>query len=146
MNLLAPVKDIMSKDLVTVHRKDDLLKVEEIFKNKRIHHLPVVEYKTLVGMISKSDFLFFKRGFKNDSYDEMLERIRLKNYKVEDIMSTKLAKLSPDDRINVALEIFNENLFHAIPIVEEDKLVGILTTFDILHNLAKDRETESSYK
>lgn len=90
MNLNSPIKEIMSTELITVNEKDNLLRVAEIFENKKIHHIPVVDYKRLVGLISKADFLFFKRGFKNDSYDEMLEKIRLKNYKVEDIMTQKL--------------------------------------------------------
>ncbi|MDX1665798.1 MAG: CBS domain-containing protein [Saprospiraceae bacterium] len=49
-----------------------------------------------------------------------------------------MAKLSPKDRINVALEIFMENRFHAIPVVSDNELVGIVTTFDIIKELASE--------
>ncbi|HQU60501.1 MAG TPA: CBS domain-containing protein, partial [Saprospiraceae bacterium] len=50
-----------------------------------------------------------------------------------------LAKLNPNARINVALEIFMENRFHAVPVVEENgELVGIVTTFDIIKALAAE--------
>ena len=74
-----------------------------------------------------------------DVYDEMLEKSRLNNYTAEEIMTTGIAKLGPNDRIAVALEVFKENLFHAIPIVEKDELVGLITTFDIIRALSENR-------
>jgi predicted transcriptional regulator len=72
--------------------------------------------------------------------------VRLNNYTAKDIMTKKLAKLDPDDKINVALEVFRENLFHAIPVVQNERIVGILTTFDIINNLAKDANAVASYE
>jgi acetoin utilization protein AcuB len=60
-------------------------------------------------------------------------------------MTTKLAKLEPSDKINVALEVFKENLFHGIPIVNNDALVGIVTTYDIIKHLALDSEAHATY-
>jgi acetoin utilization protein AcuB len=51
-------------------------------------------------------------------------------------MTKGLAKLDPEDRINVALEIFLVNRFHAIPVVKNEELVGIVTTYDIIKTLA----------
>ena len=58
-------------------------------------------------------------------------------------MTKGLAKLTPDQRINVALEIFMENRFHAIPVLDEasGELVGIITTFDIIKALATEEVT-----
>ena len=136
MDLRAPVSTIMSTELITVSPKDSLREVKSIFEKHRIHHIPVVRFQTMVGLISKTDFFHFLRGFRKNKYDELLEESRLNNYTVEEIMTTGIAKLEPNDRINVALEVFKENLFHAIPVVEGDKLVGIVTTFDIISALA----------
>jgi acetoin utilization protein AcuB len=57
-------------------------------------------------------------------------------YKAEDIMTRKLAKVSPEDRLNVVIEVFSKNLFHALPVVEDGKVVGIITTHDIIKILA----------
>ena len=54
-------------------------------------------------------------------------------------MTTGLAKLEPDDRINVALDVFCVNLFHALPVVKDNELVGILTPFDIIKTLAEEK-------
>jgi acetoin utilization protein AcuB len=144
MNLLQPVSTLMTKKLITVHPSDKLVVIKEIFDKNKIHHLPVVKYKELVGIISKNDLLSFLKGFQNDSYDDYMNNVRLKNYTAEDIMTKGLAKLEPTDRINVALEVFKENLFHALPVVEDGELVGIITTFDIIKALSNEPVTPTS--
>ncbi|TXB62406.1 CBS domain-containing protein [Phaeodactylibacter luteus] len=138
MNILDPVKSIMTTNLLTVTTGDKLTAVKEIFDNHRVHHIPVVRYKELVGIISKTDFLHFLRGFNRNAEDEFVNEARMRAYKVEDIMTKGIAKLAPEDRINVALEIFLENRFHAIPVVNAaGELEGLLTTFDIIKTLAQ---------
>ncbi len=127
----------MTRDLITLHPKDTMLDVKRIFDKNRIHHLPVVEYKKIVGIISKTDLLQYERGYQNVPYKEVFEESRLKAYNVGDVMTKGLAKLAPDERIEVALEVFKENLFHAIPIVEGEDLVGLLTTHDVICALGK---------
>jgi len=143
MNVLAPVKTLMTTDLITVNPEDKLMKVKEIFEKNKIHHIPVVSYKQMVGLISKTDFIYFMRGFSRSEEDRFVNEARLRAYKAEDIMTKGLAKLSPNQRINVALDIFLENRFHAIPVVEEagGELVGIITTFDIIKALASEEVT-----
>ena len=75
----------------------------------------------------------------HEKYQDLLNEVRLKNYCAEDIMTSGIAKLTSTDRIAVALEIFKENLFHAIPIVDENELVGIITTYDIIKALAEKK-------
>ncbi|MCR9102461.1 MAG: CBS domain-containing protein [bacterium] len=142
MNVLDPVKSIMTTKLITVSTGDKLTAVKEIFDNNRIHHVPVVRYKELVGIISKTDFMHFLRGFNRNQEDRFVNEARMRAYNVEDIMTKGIAKLSPDDRINVALEVFLENRFHAVPVVSENgELEGILTTFDIIKAVAQTKVT-----
>lgn len=141
MNVLAPIKTIMTTKLITVNPKDKLTAVKEIFDNNKIHHIPVVRYKEIVGIISKSDFLHFLRGFNRNEEDRFVNEARLRVYNAEDIMTTGLAKVSAEDRINVALEVFLENRFHAIPVVDEGELKGIITTFDVIRALAGEQVT-----
>ena len=146
MNLLNPVSTIMTPNPISLNPASSISEASEIFSKNRIHHIPIVEDGKLVGLISKSDYLFFKRGFLDENVDEKIEEIRMNNYEVRHIMTTGIASMEPNERINVALEIFKENLFHAIPIVEDGKLVGILTTLDIISNLAKDNKAYAAYE
>ena len=136
----------MKTNVVTLSPNDSIDDVRAIFESRKIHHLPVVHKGELVGMVSKTDYMLFSHNSDNDVYDEFIEEIRRKNYQVKDIMTPRLACLESDDRINVALEVFRENRFHALPVVEGQRLVGIVTTFDIIDFLASDQKAEMTYK
>ena len=128
-----PISSIMTTDLITLGPDDTLDRVRAIFLSKRIHHLPVVEGKKLLGLLTSYDL------FKLERPDTKLD-----NIKVRDAMTTRLAKLEPQQKIGVAAEVFLENLFHAVPIVENDELVGIVTTFDVLkYNFKKEYPTQN---
>lgn len=142
MNLLAPVSTIMTKDLITISPNDPIEVISKIFGTKRIHHLPVIEDGQLVGIVSKSDYLFFRRGY---SQETQMDDQRIKKHKASEIMIKGIAKLEPSDRINVALEIFKENILHAIPVVEDGKLRGIITPLDIIRHLADDKGANNEY-
>ena len=146
MNLLNSVSTIMTPNPICIGVNEPLAIADKLFKQHKIHHLPVISEGNLVGMISKSDFLFFRRGFSVEEFEKTEDDVRLNNYTAKDIMTHKLAKLDPDDKINVALEIFKENLFHAIPVIKDQRIIGIITTFDIINRLATDASATASYE
>lgn len=116
-----PLSSIMIKDLITVTPDDKLSTVKNLFRNKRIHHIPVIENGQIVGLLTTADLLWLNKSF--EEYDSI---------QVKDIMTRKLATLTPNDKIGSAAELFLLNRFHAVPVVENGKLVGIVTSFDIL--------------
>jgi acetoin utilization protein AcuB len=59
-------------------------------------------------------------------------------------MTKRLGKVAPDDRVNVALEVFMVNRFHALPVVENGELVGIITPFDIMKALSHQIPSDPS--
>ena len=138
MNIYSPVSNIMTSNLITVGPNDLLSKVNEIFAMNRIHHLPVVEGKKLVGMLSKSDFLKAIHGVSLHGSTEEENTEILNKVKVKELMVKGIAHIESKDHIAVAVEIFLENLFHAVPIVDNGKLVGIVTTFDIMRFIIKE--------
>ena len=145
MNLLDPVSTIMTPHPVTLSPEDPLMKVKSVFDKYSIHHIPILDEGDLVGIVSKSDFLFFKRGFNSNEVYDKVEEVRLHQYKVKEIMTTKLAKLHKEDKVMVALDLFKENIFHALPVIEGNKLVGIVTTYDVIKHLLQDKEAHASY-
>lgn len=117
-----PVSQIMTTKLITIGPDDNLDTARKIFLKHRIHHLPVVENDKLVGLLTTADMWNLNEKFED--YAEIL---------VRKAMTTKLAKLDAKSKIGTAAEVFLENLFHALPIVDEDDtLIGIVTTFDVL--------------
>lgn len=129
-----PVSEIMSTKLVTVIPTDGLEKIKEIFETYNIHHIPVVRFTDLVGMISKTDFYKAIHGFRlhDNNAAESENQAILAKYTAEDLMTKAVAKIATTDKIGVAAEIFLENYFHAIPVINEaGELKGIVTTYDI---------------
>lgn len=146
MNIVAPVSTIMSTRLVTVNPDDSLEKVKACFDEHNIHHLPVVNYKQIVGIISSTDFNHFLRGFTRNEHDSLLETVRLRAWKAQDIMTEGLAKVEATDPIRTILEVFKTNRIHALPVVENNELVGIVTTYDIICALAEEPIQLQDYK
>ncbi len=131
------IKEIMTREVLTVSPVDNMTVVEDIFKKNNIHHIPVVDDNgKVVGLISSTDyhkllntFTFFTSD-KSEEYNNAMLRSLL----VEDVMTKHVATLQSDSTVMVAAGIFNENLFHAIPVVDGNgTLEGIITTFDLLN-------------
>ncbi|MEZ4987223.1 MAG: CBS domain-containing protein [Saprospiraceae bacterium] len=98
----------------------------------------MVHAKQIVGIISSTDFKHFMRGFSRNEEDGLLENVRLRAWKAEDIMTKKLAKVEPQDMVRTVLEVFRTNRIHALPVVEKGELVGIVTTYDIISAIANE--------
>lgn len=139
MNLLDPVKKVMTTKLITVSEEDTLETITNIFEMHAIHHIPVVRFKEIVGMITKTDYLSYLKGV------QLLDDVSYREIKAHEVMTTKLAKIEPLDRIQLAIELFTLNRFHALPVVEKDELVGIVTPHDILVQLAHQPITLKDY-
>jgi CBS domain-containing protein len=117
-----PISSIMTKEVITVRPDDSLAVVKNILFEKHIHHLPVTDEGKLVGIITSYDLV--KLGKCHEDYADIL---------VKEVMTQKVATLESHEKIGAAAQVFLENLFHGIPIVNEQKeLVGIITTHDVL--------------
>lgn len=138
MNIIAPISTIMTERLITVNPDDSLEVVKKHFSEHNIHHLPVVLGREIIGIVSSTDFNHFLRGFEHNKKDHLTENIRLQSWKVQEIMTEKLAKLDASDPIRTALEVFKTNRIHALPVLKDGELVGIVTTYDIISKLAME--------
>jgi acetoin utilization protein AcuB len=146
MNLLTPVAKIMSTELYTVGPDDSLEKVKAHFDEHNIHHVPVVRYKEIVGMISSTDFYAFLHGYAQDESARLTEEARLRACKAEEIMTSGLAKVESTDTLSTVLGVFLENRFRALPVVDQGELVGIITTFDIIRYASDEPIKLEDYK
>jgi CBS domain-containing protein len=116
------VATVMVREVITVSPNDSLQKVKELLINNRIHHVPVVQDDgKLVGIVTTYDL--FKLNVDHKDYPTT---------KVANVMTKILAVVEPTDKVGTAAEVFMEHLFHALPVVENGKLVGIVTSFDVL--------------
>ncbi len=115
------VKDIGTKNVISVSPKNTLRETVKIFKEYDISGAPVVENNKLVGIITLRDII--------NNIDD------LSRY-VSEVMTKKVITINKDEKIYNALKIMNSNNIGRLPIVEEGKIIGIVTRTDILKILS----------
>lgn len=123
----------MTTKLVTVTPETSAGSIQTIFRENDFHHIPVVDKgEALIGIISKEDF--FKVSYLM-SYNTTGRTWTEKEYealKARDFMTKFPLTLDPEDTIGLAADIVLANKFHSLPIVEDGKLVGMITAHDLL--------------
>ncbi len=117
-------KDIMSKDVITTGPEITLDKViKKLVKNK-ISGMPVIdENGKIIGVISEKDIL----NFAFCGY--------LRSTKVKEAMSKDIIYFEPETRIEIIALSISKNHFCRVPIIEEGKVVGIISRRDIIKNV-----------
>jgi acetoin utilization protein AcuB len=125
------VQDVMTRDVVTLTPEQTLRDAINLMRSKRIRHLPVVEGPMLVGIVTDRDV---KRatpsvltGVEHDDYDNSLLTIR-----VAQVMTREPVTVSGRSSLKSAVEIFVNARYGALPVVDNGRLVGIVTDIDIL--------------
>jgi CBS domain-containing protein len=142
------IKSIMSKSIVSALPDTSIFNVAKMLSEHKIHGIPVVEGKKLVGIITETDFftkddskihlptyakVLQKKGFlksifqKKDDFDE-----KALVAKAKDIMTTNCVTISPEAKIEDFVALIKEKELHTIPVVFKGDLVGIVTVADIL--------------
>ena len=112
---------IMDKEVSTLSPSDKLSKARTLLLKRGLHHVPIVDGRKLVGLITTWDL------FKLESPTDYSKRT------CGEIMSTHLAVLAPGDHIGAAAEVLLEHLFQAVPIVDDEhNFLGMVDLFDIL--------------
>ncbi|MCK6607321.1 CBS domain protein [Flavobacterium aquaticum] len=135
MKQKVPVSTIMTKNVVKLNLSDDLTKAEMLFKKHHIRHIPVVYSNKIVGMLSYTDLLRISFADAIDDDEDVVDTTVYNMFTVEQVMAKKIVAISPDTTIKEAAEILAKKEFHALPVCEEELLVGIITTTDLIKYL-----------
>jgi len=133
----APVTTIMTQHVITLNKKDTLETAEKLFKKHHIRHIPVVSGKAIIGMLSYTDLL--RISFADSAYedDEYIDSVVYNMFNIEQVMVKKIVSVSPSSSIKEVAEILAHSEFHALPVVESNTLIGIVTTTDLINYLLK---------
>ncbi len=130
-----PVSEIMTKKLVTLAAKDDLVTAERLFKKHHIRHIPVVEGSSIVGMLSYTDLLRISFADAIDEHEEHVETIVYNMFTIPQVMASDVVSVTSDTSIRDVARFLSKKEFHALPVVDNGKLVGIVTTTDLINYL-----------
>lgn len=133
MNTDRSIKEIMTTKLVTVLPDTPVSEVKKIFNKHTFHHLPVVDMTgALEGIISKEDFLKLAYLLSKNTGGKTYSEKQYNSLTAKEVMTKYPISLEPEDTIGLAADIFLANRFHALPILDDQILVGLVTTHDLL--------------
>lgn len=135
MKKRTPISSIMTKNLITLNFNDDLTTAEALFKNYKIRHIPVVSGDMIIGMLSHTDLM-------RVSYAENIEEVELEVgtvvnslFTIEQVMTKNVVTVSSTATVREVADILASREFHALPVVDNEVLVGIVTTTDLIQYL-----------
>lgn len=134
MKQRVPVSQIMSKELITLTPTQSLYDAERLFKKHNIRHIPVVEGHKIIGIVSYSDLLRISFADMTDGEHEVTSVV-YDMYTIPQIMAKTPLTVAADTSIKEVAEILAKQSFHSIPVVENGKLVGLVTTTDLIKYL-----------
>lgn len=126
-----PISHIMTKNVFTVKITADLHEVIDLIKKNHIRHLPVMEGAEVVGIISSTDInrLTFSSLFENQ---EGADEAVLEMLTISQVMTQKPRTVEASLSIREVAEILTTEEYHALPVVENGHLAGIVTTTDVI--------------
>lgn len=144
------VKDIMSRDVVTVSAGDTIHEALTLMGENRVSALPVVDRKNhVVGILSTSDLVDMTRDVDDDLYqldlvDPTSRRFLLDKLAhsmgsetVQSFMSESVTTIDEEATLATATREMLRNRIHHLPVVDaQDQLIGIISTIDILSEFA----------
>lgn len=127
------VRDLMSAEVATVLRNDQLGIADDLMRLGRIRHTPVLDEATgeVVGVLSQRD-LFRGALARSLGYGEHAQQKMLGLLRVKDVMTNEPITIGPDAALADAARVMLDRKLGCLPVVEGGKLVGILTESDFV--------------
>jgi len=131
------VKDLMSRQVVTISPSDSCLEAVGRMHRARVRHLPVVNRdELLVGVVTDRDLrhhLFSPRVF--ETLGETPVEALLKAAPVAGIMSRLVISVPPDAPLSEAAHLMMAERIGSLPVVDGGRVVGIVTETDLLRQI-----------
>jgi CBS domain-containing protein len=133
------VRDVMSRVVRTVGRNDQLAVADNLMKQERIRHLPVLDEDGIVCAVVSQRDLFRGALLKALGYGGRAEDSMLRQVAVKEAMSEAVHTTTPDTPVADAARAMIERKVGCLPVVEGEKLVGIVTETDLVGLIADGR-------
>lgn len=129
------VKEIMATEVQPLDRNDTLLVAQDLMTMKRIRHLPVLEGGKVVGVVSQRDL--FRAGLASTmGFGKKAQEAYLKSVFVKEAMTGEVFTIGPDADVREAARVMFERKIGCLPVVEDGKLVGLVSESDLVRIVA----------
>ena len=138
---IARVADIMSKNVLFAHTGQNFTQLCRLFFEMDIHHLPVAdEAGRLIGILSTNDVLK-AYGRKIPTLQRADEAMLNEHITIFDLMTQDPISVPPSTTLKEAAQLLAVNNIQSLPVVEGQKVVGIVTSRDLIRYLANNQDT-----
>ena len=129
------VRDVMSRKMVTISESDTLSTVEDIMTLGHVRHMPVVRAGKLVGVVSERDLLRASLSNLTEFASEQ-RRAFLHVVEIARVMSDPPIVIDVDASIEEAARVMAEHKIGCLPVMKNEKLLGLVTETDVLRYFA----------
>ena len=133
------VRDVMSREVHTVTRNDELAIADTLMKQERVRHLPVLDEDGEVCAVVSQRDLFRGALLRALGYGSRAEELMLKQVAVKEAMSAEIQTTAPDTPIADAARVMIERKIGCLPVIESGRLIGIVTETDFVRLVAEGR-------
>ncbi|KAB3529994.1 CBS domain-containing protein [Alkaliphilus serpentinus] len=152
------VKEIMTTNVISVNKDSLVGEAIDLMVEHNVSGLPVIDdHRELVGILTETDLVIGSKKFRhiyyypsffpladvyknNKTIEEKLKK--LVETKVEKVMTKKVLVVNEEDSIDNVVSIMAENEVHRVPVVNQGKLVGIISQRDIIKAYGKMKLTK----
>ena len=132
------VRDVMSQDVHTVNRNDELAIADALMKQGRVRHLPVLDEDGKVCAVVSQRDLFRGALLRALGYGSRAEEFVLRQVAVKEAMSAEIQTTEPDTSVADAARLMIERKIGCLPVIENGRLVGIVTETDFVKLVAEE--------
>lgn len=132
-----PVSTIMTKNIIGLTRSDNLERAEMLFNRYKIKHIPVVSGEAIIGMLSYTDLMRISLSESPDEENSSVNSVVYNMFTIEQVMVKDVVTVTSETTIKEVAQILADREFHALPIVDDGILIGIVTTTDLLNYFIK---------
>ena len=123
--------EIMKHEVITVGPEDTIEHARTLLSRHRIRHLPVLDGHSVIGVVSDRDLQLASLAEMEED-DE-----RFASQPIERVMTAPAVTLGPNDTVREAANIMRGRKLDCIPVVEKHRIVGIVTSSDLLELLSR---------
>ena len=135
------VRDWMTPDPITINPKTTLPEAHKLMREAHIRRLPVVDHGKLVGIVTLGDV---REASPSDATTLSIYELNylLSKLTIEKIMTREPYTIAPEATIREAAQLMLEHKLGGLPVVEQDRVVGIITESDIFRLLVQESALE----
>ena len=143
-------KDIMTKDVITVHRDTTVRDLARLFAERRISSVPVVDDEgLLIGIVSESDLIEQDKNLHIPTVVSIFDWViylesdkrfekelqKMTGQTVGEIYSQEVLSVGPDSPVSEVADIMTREKVQAVPVVEGRRVVGIIGRIDMVRTM-----------